>query len=92
VLTRARRWLAAEAAFVVVLAVLATAFIYLLVAGEHWRRGVGLVTVALVVAAVLRATLPDHRAGMLAVRTRWFDALCYAALGVVILVAAIRVR
>jgi hypothetical protein len=92
VLSRARRWLAGEAPFVVVLLVLVAAIVYLIFEGGHWRRGVGIVTVAMVTAAVLRAVLPEHRAGMLAVRGRWRDTICYALLGGVILGAAIRLH
>lgn len=91
-LNRTRRWLGAQAPFAVVVAVLIFAFLYLVFQGDHWRRGVGIVTLGLFVAAVLRVVLPEHRAGMLVVRGRWRDAFCYLLLGVVILVAAIRVR
>jgi hypothetical protein len=36
--------------------------------------------------------LPEARAGMLAVRGRWWDALCYVVLGALILVADLRLR
>lgn len=51
---------------------------------EHWLRGVSVVAVAMMVAAALRGTLSDTRAGMLAVRRRGFDVLCYLVLAAVI--------
>jgi hypothetical protein len=36
--------------------------------------------------------LPSGRAGLLAVRGRWWDVLCYAVLGGLILIMDIRLR
>jgi hypothetical protein len=41
---------------------------------------------------VLRLVLPPQRAGLLAIRGRYWDALYYGGLGVVILVVDIRLR
>ncbi|MFT4081267.1 MAG: DUF3017 domain-containing protein [Nocardioides sp.] len=39
----------------------------------RWRTGVHWMAAALLLAGVLRAVLPGREAGMLAVRSRWFD-------------------
>jgi hypothetical protein len=92
VLSRAKQWVVEQLAFLGVLVVLAAAFGYLLVAPGHWRRGSGVVAVAMLLAAVLRAVLPPARVGLLVVRARWIDVLAYAAMGGVILGVAIRLH
>jgi Flp pilus assembly protein TadB len=92
VLRRAWQWTVEQLAFLAVLAVLAAAFVYLLVEPGHWRRGSGVVATATLLAAVLRAVLPPRRAGLLAVRARWIDVVVYALMGGVILGAAIRLH
>ncbi len=82
----------AQAPFLLVLAVVIAAVIFLGVEPEHWRRGVGIIAAALFVAALLRLVLRSATAGLLAVRARWFDVLCYLALGVAILVISIRLK
>jgi hypothetical protein len=76
--------------------------VYLLVAGTlvvgtaivaigSWRTGVGVMGIALAVAFVARAVLPDERAGMLRIRRRFVDltTLAVCAAGMFVLVAAI---
>jgi hypothetical protein len=92
VLTRALRWINEQLAFLVVLVVLAAAFGYLIVEPGRWGRTSGVVAVAVLLAGVLRAVLPAGRVGMLAVRSRWFDAACYLALGGVILAVDLRLH
>ena len=87
-----RARLRAQAPFLSVLAIVAAGFVYLLFQPDHWRRGTGIVAIGLLCAAVLRLVLAPTSAGMLAVRTRWFDTLCYATLGVLILIVDIRLR
>ncbi len=89
-LARGFRWLWAEFAFVLVVAAVIAAAGYLVLFPGHWRRGTGVISLALLGAGVLRVTLPRPRVGMLAVRGRWRDTLCYLALGGVILAVAIR--
>ena len=50
-----------------------------------WRPGAGIIGASVAVAAVLRAVLPDHDAGLLHVRGRRFDvaALTLLAAGIV---------
>lgn len=48
----------------------------------HWREGTTEIGAALLLAAFLRAVLPDRKAGLLAVRTRKVDVLLYGAFAV----------
>ncbi|MDV6013022.1 DUF3017 domain-containing protein [Haloechinothrix sp. LS1_15] len=61
------------------------------IAQYHWREGAALIALALVVAAALRAVLPSERTGPLVIRGRLVDVLCYAALGVMILLVALTI-
>jgi ABC-type uncharacterized transport system permease subunit len=92
VLGRAWQWTVEQLAFLAVLAVLAAAFVYLIFEPGHWRRGSGAVAAATLLAALLRAVLPQARAGLLAVRARWIDVLLYVVIGGVILGVAIRLH
>ena len=85
-------WLHEQAPFTVVAALMVVSVLYLVIWPDHWRRGVGIIGLATFVAGVLRLVLPNHRAGMLAVRARWFDTLCYFGLCVVIVGVALRLR
>ena len=58
----------------------------LLVTFEHWRRGLVVVGLALVVAAALRLLLPVRQVGFLAVRSRPTDVLLLAGSGVALTV------
>ena len=60
----------------------------LMVTFEHWRRGLVVVGLALVGAAVLRLLLPVRRAGFLAVRSRPVDVVLLAATGLSLAVIA----
>ena len=53
----------------------------LLVTFEHWRRGLVVIGVALVAAAVLRLLLPVRRVGFLAVRSRPVDVVLLTGMG-----------
>jgi Protein of unknown function (DUF3017) len=59
-----------------------------LVVTQHWRKGAALLGAALLVAAVLRMVLPPDRVGLLAIRSRVIDVLCYSGFGVVMAVLA----
>ena len=91
-LRRALRWVEEQSAFLVVLVVLGTAFVYLIVEPGRWGRGSGVVAVGVLLAALLRATLATPRAGMLAVRARWLDSLAYLVMGGLILGVDIRLH
>ena len=60
----------------------------LMVTFEHWRRGLVVVGLALVGAAVLRLLLPVRRAGFLAVRSRPVDVVLLAVTGLSLAVIA----
>ncbi|WP_203569142.1 DUF3017 domain-containing protein [Aestuariimicrobium ganziense] len=68
----------------VVLAGLAASCVVL--ATGHWRRGAFAAGCAVLLAAVLRAVLPRRVAGLLAVRSRWFDTLVLLVCGAAMLV------
>ena len=53
-----------------------------LVTFEHWRRGLVVLGIALLGAAVLRLLLPVRRVGFLAVRSRPVDVVLMAGCGV----------
>jgi hypothetical protein len=60
-----------------------------IVAFGPWRRGVALIGLSLILAALMRASLNDHDAGMLRVRRhRWVDVLMLGSAGVALLVLA----
>jgi hypothetical protein len=92
VFDRAMRWISEQAAFLTVLAVLAAAFLYLIVQPGRWGRGSGVVAVSVMLAGLFRATLPTSRAGMLVVRSRVVDTVAYLVLGAVILSVDIRLH
>jgi hypothetical protein len=52
---------------------------------EHWLRGVLLIGGDLLLAGLLRLVLSERRAGILAVRRRAFDVICYLGLGVLVI-------
>jgi hypothetical protein len=81
-----------QAPFLIVLGIVAAVFVYLTFMPGHWRRGTGVIGVAMLLGAVFRLTIPERQAGFLAVRGRYWDTFCYAALGVLILVVDIRLR
>jgi hypothetical protein len=58
---------------------------------QHWREGAALLGGALLVAAVLRMLLPGDRVGMLAIRSKPIDVLCYSAFGVVLVALAVQI-
>jgi formate-dependent nitrite reductase membrane component NrfD len=56
---------------------------------QHWRQGAMLIGGALLVAALFRAVVPDDRIGLLAVRGRPVDVLCYSVLATLMIVVAV---
>nr|WP_132113080.1 DUF3017 domain-containing protein [Actinocrispum wychmicini] len=52
---------------------------------QHWREGTTEIGLALLLAAFLRAVLPDRKAGLLAVRTRKVDVLLYGGFAAMII-------
>jgi len=53
-----------------------------------WRRGVALVGVALVFASCMRLVTKEDEAGMLRVRSRWFDVTVLAGVGIALIALA----
>lgn len=74
----------------VVLAIAAGAMVRTLT--QHWREGAALLAVALIVAAVLRVVLPTERVGLLAIRSRVLDVLCYAGFAGIIGILALTIK
>jgi hypothetical protein len=87
-----RRRARAQAPFLTVLLVVVAVFAYLALQPTHWRSGTAVFACAMLLAGLLRLVLPSGRAGLLAVRGRWWDVLCYAVLGGLILIMDIRLR
>lgn len=58
---------------------------------EHWRQGGVLLGGALLVAATLRVALPQDEVGLLAIRSRVLDVVCYVVPGVVLILLAITI-
>jgi hypothetical protein len=74
------------------LAVLVTVGVgLLLVTFEHWRRGLVVIGLALVAAALLRALLPVRRVGFLAVRSRPIDVVLLAGTGLALTAIALMI-
>lgn len=61
---------------------------FVLVAAGFWRRGALVMAVGVAVAAGLRLTLSDERAGLLAVRTRTVDVVTTATVSAAMLYVA----
>ena len=67
-----------------VLALGGTGILYSAVVARHWLRGVLLLAVACALAGLFRLLLPVRQAGLLAVRGRMTDVVCYVGLAVAI--------
>ncbi len=91
-LARAVAWIREQFAFLLVLVGLALAFGYLLVDPGRWSRSTGIMAVSVLLAGVLRMTLPTGLVGSLAVRGRMFDTAGYLLLGALMLVVDIRLH
>ena len=59
-----------------------------LVAFGPWRRGVSLLGFALIFASAMRLVTNEDQAGMLRVRSRWFDVTVLAGVGAALLALA----
>jgi len=62
---------------------------YSFVMPQHWLRGVLFMAGALILGGFLRMVLPARQAGLLAVRGRAVDVLCYVGVGVAIWVVGL---
>jgi hypothetical protein len=63
----------------------------LVVAVDHWRRGLVVIGLSLVGAGALRLFLPVRRVGFLAVRSRPMDVVLLAGTGVILTVVALSI-
>jgi hypothetical protein len=90
VLARLLRRVRGQVPFLVVLAVMGAALVYLLIWPDHWRRGVSGIALSMLLAGALRLALPAHRVGLLRVRGRWIDVGVYLVLAVTILVSTVQ--
>ncbi len=79
----------AQAALSAVLLVVAIAFFR--IGLQHWREGTTELGLALLLAAVLRASLPDRSAALLAVRPRRVDVLTYTVFGLVVILVSLTI-
>jgi hypothetical protein len=57
----------------------------------HWRRGIVIIGLAMVGAALLRLLLPLRRVGFLAVRSRYVDVALMAGTGVALTVIVLTI-
>jgi hypothetical protein len=71
---------------VVVLALGATGIVYSALVQRHWLRGVLLLAAACGLAGLCRLLLPVRQAGLLAVRSRLTDVICYLGIAAAITV------
>jgi Protein of unknown function (DUF3017) len=70
---------------VLVLALGGTGIAYSAAVPRHWLRGVLLLAAACGIAGLFRLLLPARQAGLLVVRGRVVDVLCYAGLAAAII-------
>jgi len=87
-----RRRLRNQAPFLAVVAMILAAVAYMIIGPGHWRRGSGVIALAMLAGGLMRLVLPEEHVGVLAVRKRWVDVSLYVGLGVAILVVAIRLQ
>ena len=74
------------------LAVLVTVGIgLLLVTFGHWRRGLVVIGLSLIIAGLLRLLLPVRRVGFLAVRSRPVDVVLLAGTGLALAITALAI-
>jgi len=63
----------------------------LLVTFDHWRRGLVVIGLSLIIAGLLRLFLPVRRVGFLAVRSRPTDVLLLVLAGLALAVTALTI-
>jgi hypothetical protein len=62
-----------------------------LVTFDHWRRGLVVIGLSLIIAGLLRLLLPVRRVGFLAVRSRPMDVVLLAVAGLALAVTALTI-
>jgi hypothetical protein len=58
---------------------------------QHWREGAVLLGGSLLAAAALRMILSTERSGLLAIRSRGIDVLCYVGFGLAMVILAVTI-
>ena len=58
---------------------------------QHWREGAVLLGGSLLAAAALRMILSTERSGLLAIRSRVIDVLCYVGFGLAMVILAVTI-
>jgi hypothetical protein len=76
--------------FGLVMAVVAVGLVR--IAQYYWREGTVWIGLALLLAAGLRVLLRDEQAGLVAIRSRAIDVLCYTAFGVMVIAVAMTIE
>jgi hypothetical protein len=83
-----RRYPSTFGGLIYLVVVVSTVAGLVMVAFGPWRRGVALVGFTLVFAASMRLVAKEDEAGMLRVRSRWFDVTVLAGAGVSLIALA----
>jgi hypothetical protein len=83
-----RRYPSTFGGLIYLVVVVSTVAGLVMVAFGPWRRGVALVGFTLVFAASMRLVTKEDEAGMLRVRSRWFDVTVLAGVGVSLIALA----
>jgi Protein of unknown function (DUF3017) len=83
-----RRYPSTFGGLIYLVVVVSTVAGLVMVAFGPWRRGVALVGFTLVFAASMRLVTKEDEAGMLRVRSRWFDVTVLAGAGVSLIALA----
>jgi hypothetical protein len=86
--TARRRYPSTFGGLIYIVVVLVTLVGLGVVAFGPWRRGISLIGIALLFAASMRLVTKEDEAGMLRVRSRWFDTAVLAGVGVSLLALA----
>jgi hypothetical protein len=78
-----------ELPFIAVVLVVAAGLVALTVASEHWLRGVLILASGFILGGLFRLVLPDGRAGLLQIRRKSFDVICFETVGVLAVIFAV---
>jgi hypothetical protein len=84
-----RSGLARQLPMLIVLAIAAAGMARVLT--QHWREGAVLLGGSLLAAAALRMILSTERSGLLAIRSRAIDVLCYVGFGLAMVILAVTI-
>jgi hypothetical protein len=81
-----------EVPFAIVLLIEFAALASAALAPQHWLRAVGVMSMGMATAGLLRLLLSNEQAGLLRVRRRNFDVSCYWALGVLAITIGLKLH